>query len=131
MQNPALHDQAKVFFDSFVTAFQSFSGEQIAALYCVPSIALHDDGTLGCLRSRADVGHYFQGVVDSYYSAGCRSCRYRDLDVLAMGSRSALGTVTWDLLLADGSVLKTWRESYNLVLGADGFQVFASTDHVE
>ncbi len=47
-----------------------------------------------------------------------------------MGGRSALGTVTWELLREDGSVLRAWRQSYNLARVEGGRQVFASTYHV-
>jgi hypothetical protein len=46
-----------------------------------------------------------------------------------MGARSALGTVTWELLREDGSVLKHWRQSYNLVRAEKGWRVLASTYH--
>ena len=47
-----------------------------------------------------------------------------------MGGRSAQGTVTWELLREDGSVLRAWRQSYNLARVEGGRQVFASTYHV-
>ena len=127
----AIRDEVVKFFNDFVTAFRSFSGEQIAALYLVPNVSVSADGTVRCLQTREDVGVYFQSVVDSYYGDGCRSCRYKDLDVVQVGSRSALGIVTWELLREDESVLKSWRESYNLTLSSGGLKVFASTDHVE
>ena len=131
MSEQAIREAVVKFFDGFVTAFRSFSGEQIAALYLVPNVSVSADGTVGCLQTCQEVGSYFQSVVDSCYGNGCRSCQYKDLDVVRIGSRSALGTVTWELLREDESVLKTWRESYNLVLSSGGLKIFASTDHVE
>ena len=64
-------------------------------------------------------------------TASTSTTTHKDLDVVRIGSRSALGTVTWELLREDESVLKTWRESYNLVLSSGGLKIFASTDHVE
>jgi hypothetical protein len=48
-----------------------------------------------------------------------------------MGERAVLGTVTWELLREDGSVLRRWRQSYNLVRVEAGWKIFASTHHVE
>ena len=45
------------------------------------------------------------------------------------GTRSALASVSWELLRADGSVASGWRESYNLLRSDQGWRVFASTDH--
>ena len=132
VDNTALAGAAAEFFDSFVAAFQSFDGARIAALYLVPSVALQADGSLGCLTSQSELARYFQAVVDGYRAQGFRACRYRDLAVTAIGARSALATVTWDLLRNDGEVLKSWRESYNLHRTDPGpWRIFASADHAE
>jgi hypothetical protein len=113
-----------------VTAFCSFSGVSIAALYFAPGIALRGDGSIQCLQSRADIERFFQTAVDAYRRDGCRGIRFKDLDVVPLGGRSALGTVSWELLREDGTVLRQWRQSYNLARVEHGWQVFASTYHV-
>lgn len=125
-----LRSEAITFFDAFAAAFLSFKGSHIAERYVVPYLALQTDGSIQCFAEHADVGQYFQSVVDAYYAQGCRSCRYKDLEVLPLGNQCALGTVTWDLLREDGSVLTSWRESYNLLRAPDGLRIFASVDHV-
>ncbi len=118
------------FFDGFVDAFSAFSGARIATLYVVPTVALRGDRSVGCLQSRVDVERFFQAALDRYYSDGCRACRFKDLEGVPMGGRSVLGTVTWELLREDGSVLTEWRQSYNLVRVDKGWQILASTYHV-
>jgi hypothetical protein len=118
------------FFDDFVEAFGSFSGARIATRYLVPGMAVRGDGSIQCLQSRAEVEGFFQTAVDSYHRDGCRGIRFKDLDVVPMGSRSVLGTVTWELLREEGSVLRQWRQSYNLVRVEAGWQILASTYHV-
>ena len=130
MTMPALRDEAVGFFDGFVEAFSSFSGARIANLYFVPSVALRGDGSIQCLQSRADVERFFQAALDGYYQDGCRASRFKNLEVVPMGGRSVLATVTWELLREDGGVLKEWRQSYNLVRAEKGWQIFASTYHV-
>jgi hypothetical protein len=125
-----LRDEVAAFFDGFVEAFSSFNGARIATLYVVPGVALRGDGSIGCLQSRAEVERFFQAAVDGYYRDGCRACRFRDLDVVPMGGRSVLGTVTWELLRENGRVLKEWRQSYNIVRVEPGWQILASTYHV-
>jgi hypothetical protein len=102
----ALRDEVTRFFDDFVTAFCSFSGVSIAALYFAPGVALRGDGSIQCLQSRADIERFFQVAVDAYRRDGCRGIRFEDLDVVRIGGRSALGTVTWELLGEDGAVLR-------------------------
>lgn len=121
---------ASSFFDEFVAAFRTFDGSEIACRYQAPYLALHANGTIDCFATHADIGNYFQDVVDGYYSNGCRSCRYGDLEVVALGTQSALATVTWDLLKEDGKVLTSWRESYTLTRVGESLRVIASVDHV-
>jgi hypothetical protein len=126
----ALADEVAGFFADFVEAFSSFSGVRIATRYAVPGVALRGDGSIQCLRSRVEVERFFQAAVDTYRREGSRGIRFKDLEVVPLGGRSALGTVTWELLREDGSVLRQWRQSYNLVRVANGWQILASTYHV-
>jgi hypothetical protein len=119
------------FFDDFVGAFGSFSGARIATRYLVPGVAVRGDGSIQYLQSRAEVEGFFQAAVDAYHRDGCRGIRFKDLDVVPMGGRSVLGTVTWELLGEEGSVLRQWRQSYNLVRVEAGWQILASTYHLE
>jgi len=130
MNDRALPDEIAGFFDDFVEAFKSFSGARIATRYAVPGIALRADGSVQCLQTREEVERFFQAAVDSYHRDGCRGIRFKDLDVVPMGSRSVLGTVTWELLREEGSALRQWRQSYNLVRVEAGWQILASTYHI-
>jgi hypothetical protein len=96
----------------------------------VPGVALRGDGSVQSLQSRPDLERFFQAAVDSYRRDGCRGIRYRDLEMVPMGTRSVLGTVTWELLGEDGRAVRRWRQSYNLVRAGNGWQVLASTYHV-
>jgi hypothetical protein len=130
MGTPALREEIAGFFDGFVKAFISFSGAGIASLYFVPCFFLARDGSIQCLQSRADIEGFFRDAVDAYYGEGCRDIRFRELEVVPMGGRSVLGTVTWELLREDGSVLRQWRQSYNLVRVEKGLRIYCSTQHV-
>ena len=127
MREPELTD----FFGEFVNAFSSFDGEVIAQRYTVPYLAVSADGSARVYTDRSDVAGYFQEVVDQYHAHGVRSCRYRDLQFTPIGSRFVLASVTWDLLLQDGTVQSTWRESYNIHRTPAGLRIQASTDHDE
>jgi hypothetical protein len=127
---PALHADVRSFFEAFVAAFGTFDGARVADLYGVPHVALRADASIQCVPSRAEVERFFQAALDGYARDGCRACRFTELDVVSLGERAAVGTVTWELLDGDGRVLRAWRQSYNLVRVAEGWRVFASTYHV-
>lgn len=120
---------AAAFFDDFVAAFSRFDGNLIAQRYTAPYVALQADGSTQCFTEHAAIGKYFQSVVEAYHEQGCRSCRYRDLEVVPLGKQAALATVTWELLLEGSEIHSAWCESYNLALTASGWRIFASVDH--
>lgn len=126
-----LQNEISDFFDAFVTAFSQFDGNIIAQRYIAPYVALNGNGELKAYAEHRQIGSYFQEVVSHYHQQGCRSCRFHTLEMAALGQESVLATVTWELLLENGAVFSTWRESYSLMRTSGGWRVFASIDHVE
>jgi mannose-6-phosphate isomerase-like protein (cupin superfamily) len=117
------------FFNEFDRAFTTFDGTIVAARYSAPYLAVRADGSSACFASDSAIASYFQQVLDSYHRNGCRSCRHRDLRVVEAGKAAVFSTVTWDLLRDDHSVLKSWQESYNLVLAGTKLKACASLNH--
>ena len=124
-----LKDEVGSFLDSYNTAFASIDGARVAALYHSPCVTLRGDGSIHCLASH-DLERFFQGVADTYYREGYRNGRFKIVDLMPIGRRSALVTVDWELLREDASVLRGWRQSYNLVRVQDGWRILVSTFHV-
>jgi len=130
MSSIELERRVRAFFDEFVEAFRSFNGETIASRYVTPYLAFHSSRSSQVFMASEDIASYFQRIVDQYHAKGCRLCSYKNLAVVPLGKECALGTVTWELLAEDLSVIEAWRESYNLCSVEGRFMVFASTDHV-
>jgi len=122
-------DRVRLFFDEFVEAFASFDGARVAQRYLSPYLAFSGPDAVRAFASAEEITAYFQGILDAYRAQGCQRCRYLDLEVLALGADCVLGSVTWELLAADGQVIAAWRESYNLCRVGKGYRIFASTDH--
>lgn len=120
---------AREFFDGFNVVFATFSGSRIAERYVAPYLAIRSDGSSEVFSTTESIATYFQRIVDSYHARGCRVCRYRDLAIVPIGSAAALGTVTWELCQADGTLVTTWRQSYNLVLLDGRMKAAASVNH--
>lgn len=131
MNTTKLQSDTLAFFDEFTAVFPTFDGAQIARRYAAPYLAIHADGSSDLFSTAESIATYFQRIVDGYRNSGCHSCRYLDLEIVPMGRTAALGTVTWELLRADGSVLAAWRESYNLAYLNGRLKAFVSVDHSE
>jgi ketosteroid isomerase-like protein len=129
MDTQRLEGEVRAFLESYNKAFASIDGARIAALYHSPCVTLRGDGSIHCLSSN-DLAAFFQNVADTYHREGYRDGRFKMLDVVPIGGRSALVTVDWGLLRGDGSVIRGWRQSYNLVRVNGTWQILVSTFHV-
>jgi len=117
-------------FLNYNETFATYDGDQIAQLYCVPTVTMRGDGSIHCFQSREEIARFFQGVVDTYRGEGAIGGTMHDLEVIAMGERGAFATVTWKNLRPDGSLARQWRQSYNVVRFAEGWRILATTFHV-
>ncbi len=114
MTSSELTSDVRAFLDDYNEAFASINGHRIAAL--LPS-AYRDSagrGSIHCLQSREELARFFQGVADTYQRDGYVGGRFDDLQVTPIGGRSALVTLCWKMLRGDGSLIREWRQSYNL-----------------
>jgi hypothetical protein len=127
----ALEAEISAFLSQYNETFATYDGDQIAALYCIPTITMRGDGSIHCFQSREEIARFFQGVVDTTYRGeGAQSGTMHDLEVVPIGERSALATVTWKNRRPDGSVARQFRNSYNVVRFDEGWRILASTGHL-
>jgi ketosteroid isomerase-like protein len=131
MDAQPLTDDIRGFFEEYNNAFSSIDGTRIAALYYLPTVTMRADGSVHCLQSRDELARFFQAVADTYHREGYRNGRFKNLQVTPIGGRSALATMDWELQRGDGSVIRQWRQSYNLVRVGSGWQILVSTFHIK
>jgi hypothetical protein len=125
-----LVDEVRAFLELYTREFDSADGPRIAKLYYAPCVTIRGDGSIHCFQSDEELTRFFQGVADTYRRDGYRSGRFSNLEVVPIGGRSALVSVDWELLRADESVIRKWRQSYNLVRTGSGWQILVSTFHL-
>lgn len=126
---PAFARRVERFFGDFDEDFASFDGDLIARRYAEPYVACRDDGSCEAFPDRGQTGRYFDGVLDHYRAAGARTCRHDELDIVAVGDRHLLATVTWELLDRSGGTVVSWRESYVLIDHGVRLLIRTSIDH--
>ena len=131
MPEQALSDQINKFFEGYVRAFERGDGAAISMLYHVPCLTMRADRSTHCFQSREEVATFFQAVAEGYIREGNQGGRFHNLVVQPLGTRSALVTLDWQLKRPDGTVIREWRQSYNVIRPDDRWQVFVSTIHVE
>lgn len=118
-----------MYFDHFVEAFATFEGKNVARLFAFPYLSVGQNGNPRVFSQFEETATYFQEYLNSYKSSGCESCCYHALEVIPVGARGALATVTWSLRDAVGSEINTWRESYCVQRNDGQMLAYASIDH--
>ena len=130
MTDSELMSDVRAFLDKYLDAFDSIDGQRIAALFHIPAVTMRGDGSIHSLQSRQELASFFQGVADNYQKDGYAGGRFEELQVSPIGGRCALATLDWVMLRHDGSFIRKWRQSYNLVRVDSGWQILVSTFHV-
>ena len=130
MSKQAVENAAHQLFENYGAAFDALDAVRIAAFYHTPTITLRADGSIHCLQSTDMLEKFFQRVADGYAAEGYRASRFRIVDVTPIGALSALVTLDWDLLRGDGSLIRSWRQSYNIVRTEGVWRIVVSTIHV-
>ena len=116
------------FFNDYIVAFDANDGA-IASFYHVPSVSMRADGSTHCFQSQDELKSFFQNVTDRYHSEGYSTCRFDNLDVQPMGSKSTVATMGWQMLRKDASIIREWRQSYSLIRTDGRLKIFVSTFH--
>ena len=101
MPEHSLPDAIGRFLEGFVTAFTAADGQAIASLFLPPWLAVQADGGVMSFATQAQTAGYFQAQLDGYHRQGCRTCRYRELEVRALAAQCSWASVNWELLRDD------------------------------
>jgi hypothetical protein len=118
------------FFSDYTRCFDARDGATIATYYHAPSMSMRADASVHVFQTRRELQDFFQAVSEKYHAEGQRGSRFINLTVNPVGSKSVLATLEWEMLRDDGSVIRTWRQSYNLICLAGHWQILVSTIHI-
>ena len=123
-------EEVRQFLTAYNEAFETLDAAKIAVFYHVPIITVRGDGSIHCFQSLGEIEKFFGGVAAKYSADGYHSGTFYDLEVVPIGSRSVLATLTWEQWRSDKSTLRKWRHSYNLVKIQGDWRILASTFHL-
>jgi hypothetical protein len=125
-------ESPREFFERYRTDWTGTrDGGRVSRFYGEPCLTLRADGSFHVLSTGDEVATFFQQVIDTYLELGMDDFAIHDFTALPLGSRSALVTLDWDARKADGTQIRRWRQSYNLIEMAGGWKIALSTFHVD
>ncbi|MCA3160106.1 MAG: hypothetical protein ING31_11025 [Burkholderiales bacterium] len=117
------------FFETYARTFHE-DISRFCDLYYFPSATVRLDGTVQFFHAKEDAMHFFTRAKQRYEEDGCAHWRIRRLAAEQLGSGSASATIDWDMLKADQSPIRGWRQTYNVIGSTSHWKVLHSTLHM-
>jgi len=124
-------EQVAGFFERYATAFDRRDWPVFVSLLHEPVLTVRSDGSVRCLRSHGEARAFFEGVADAWRHEGYHRFVASDYEIVSMGKRSLLVTLDWKMLREDGTVVRAWRQSYQLLEVENEWKVLAFTYHAQ
>jgi hypothetical protein len=116
--------------EKYRVAFNAADAERIADCYHRPCVTIRGDGSFHLLDEREGVIKFMGAVARQYHDEGMANGVYSNMEIQMIGTACALVTVDWAMLKADGSTLRQWRQSYNVIKSGDECLFYVSTFHI-
>lgn len=117
------------FFEAYADRYMASDVDAVADMYEAPFLAVREGKTIH-LGDREAVREHLAGLMGAYRNAGAKRAVIADLRVTKLDRTSAMATVRWNALAEDGSLLRDFATSYQLLRGEPaGWRVVSYTYH--
>lgn len=120
---------ATAFFRRYGAAFDRGDWPVFVSMYHEPCLSVRADASVRYLQTRDEARRFFEGVSTAWRREEYERFETSDLEVVSIGQRCLLVTLDWHMLRGDGSLIRRWRQSYQLIMVAHDWQVLTSTFH--
>lgn len=117
------------FFNEYARTFDSKDWRSFIAYYHEPALSIRGDGSHMLLTDRNNAKEFFESVASKWAIEGYSYFTTRERQVHQLGSLCALVTFVWEMRRHDGSLIREWRQSYEVVRRGVNWQVAMSTFH--
>ena len=114
--------------DEYTRRYGAHDVDGVVDLCRVPFLAVREGRPIH-LADREATRSHFASVMDAYRTAGYASFEPIEVDVHALGERSAFATVRWHARAQDGTVARDSLTTYHLNQTDDGWRFLSYTNH--
>jgi len=117
------------FLDTYAERYMASDADAITAMCDVPFLAVREGRAIH-LGDPAAVRAHFAALMEAYRNAGATRATIMELHVTQLGSTSVVATVRWNAHSADGSLLRDFVTSYQMLRDdAAGWRILSYTYH--
>jgi len=130
VREPRISDAAiERFFEAYAERYMASDAEAVAAMYEVPFLAVREGRTIH-LGDREAVRLHLAGLMEAYRNAGATSATIAELRVTHLDRTSAITTVRWNALSADGALVRDFATTYQMLRDDGGeWRILSYTYH--
>jgi len=107
-------DSIERFFDAYAERYMASDADAIAELYEVPFLAVREGRPIH-LGDREAVREHLVGLMEAYRNAGATRATIADLHIARLDGANAFTTVRWNALSADGTLLRDFATTYQML----------------
>jgi hypothetical protein len=124
-----LETELRGYFEGYARAFHADLG-RFCEHFHFPSTTVRLDGSIQQFRTNEEAMEFFTVAKQKYEAEGCTQWAINRVTATQLGAGSASATIDWAMLRADGSPIRGWTQTYNLIKSAHGWHVILSTLHI-
>ncbi len=119
------------FFETYAERYMASDADAIAAMCEVPFLAVREGRAIH-LGDREAVREHLAALMEAYRNAGATRATIAELQVTQLDRSSVIATVRWNALTADGTLLRDFTTSYQMLREESGeWRILSYTYHDE
>jgi hypothetical protein len=116
------------FWEAYSERYMASDLETVSALYEAPFLAVRENEPIH-LPDREAVRAHVAGLMEAYRNAGAAEAAIADLQVMQLDDASSIATVRWSARAEDGTVLREFTVSYQMLRRPGGWTILSYTYH--
>ena len=116
------------FFSYYAERYMASDVDAISVMYEAPMLAVREGRAIH-LGDRPALREHLTELMAAYARSGAARAEIAALDVVPLGKSSAFTTVRWHVRDAEGTLLKDFHTTYQLLRTDGGWQIVSYTNH--
>jgi hypothetical protein len=124
MTEPSLRE----FWEAYSERYMESDLDAVSALYEAPFLAVRENEPIH-LPDREAVRAHVARLMEAYRNAGAAEAAIADLQVMQLDDASSIATVRWSARAEDGTVLREFTVSYQMLRRPTGWTILSYTYH--
>jgi ketosteroid isomerase-like protein len=121
-------DELDSFFSHYAERYMASDVDAVAAMYEAPLLAVRE-GRVIHLADETALREHLAGPMSAYSKSGAARADIAALRVDRLGSHAANATVNWQVVGADGGLVRDFRTTYFLCRTDTAWRIRTYTNH--